>query len=223
MAIPEADIKLLWGRAAGKCSNPECGHDLTALLNGGSGYNIGEMAHVIARKSSGPRGVPRGGTDAYQNLILLCPTCHRKIDKAPAGQFPEEMLLGWKKQHEARVAALGKQKVFKSKEELWSAVRKLLQENHNLWKGFGPHSDVATKNPASNLCRIWVLRKLDTIVPNNARMIRFIESNQGYLSSDEWGAFLKFKGHATAFEAHQYERIEEYPTFPEEFGRMFEE
>jgi hypothetical protein len=48
MSISELDIKLLWGRAAGICSNPECQKDLTTLLEtGGTGYIIGEMAHVV--------------------------------------------------------------------------------------------------------------------------------------------------------------------------------
>jgi hypothetical protein len=41
MAILEADIKLLWGRAAGICSRPGCQEDLTRLVEGSKNYNVG--------------------------------------------------------------------------------------------------------------------------------------------------------------------------------------
>ena len=42
--IDEADLKRLWGRAAGRCAL--CGNDLLPLL-GSKPDVIGEMAHVI--------------------------------------------------------------------------------------------------------------------------------------------------------------------------------
>lgn len=222
MPISEPDIKMLWGRAAGMCSNPRCGRELTALLPGGDGYNIGEMAHVIARQAGGSRGVPEGGPDSYQNLILLCPNCHRMIDKAPEGVFPAEMLLQWKEEHEARVRALNAGVIFSSKEELWMAIQNLLKENHLLWRDLGPQSNAAKANPGSNLYVVWNLRKLDTVIPNNRKIVNYIEMNKRFLSAGELDPFLKFKMHAQAFEAHQYNRTEDYPLFPDDFGRMFD-
>jgi 5-methylcytosine-specific restriction endonuclease McrA len=100
MATSDSDVKILWGRAAGICSNPDCRQDLTVILEQKGSYNIGEMAHVIARKPGGPRGKAGGGADDYANLILLCPTCHTRIDKAPEGEYPEPMLHEWKQEHE---------------------------------------------------------------------------------------------------------------------------
>ena len=85
MAISERDVKLLWGRAGGCCSKPGCAIDLTKEVEGGDDYVIGEMAHMIARSPDGPRGRAGGGDDTYANLILLCPTHHREVDKAPEG------------------------------------------------------------------------------------------------------------------------------------------
>ncbi len=223
MAISDADVKLLWGRAAGMCSNPQCQRDLTVLLEHSAGYNIGEMAHVIARNPGGPRGIPEGGSDTYKNLILLCPTCHRMVDKAPDGEFPEEMLFHWKDEHENRIRELGKEVIFASKEELWVAVHQLLTENKILWRDLGPHSNAANSDPGSNLYTVWNMRKLDSIVPNNTRIINFIESNSNHLDSNEMEVFLGFKMHAQAFEANQYGRLDQYPLFPEEFARMFEQ
>lgn len=107
MSITSIDEKLLWGRAAGLCSNPKCRDDLTKLVTKG-GYTIGEMAHVIAKKEKGRRGVVGGGSDSYSNLILLCPTCHTHVDKAPEGTYSEELLHSWKAEvEELRTSKLG--------------------------------------------------------------------------------------------------------------------
>ncbi len=89
MPISEQDIKKLWGLAAGRCSKPGCGDDCVKFF-GADPTIIGEMAHVIARQPKGRRGVPGGGSNSYDNLILLCPTHHTEIDKAPEGaEFPQ--------------------------------------------------------------------------------------------------------------------------------------
>src|SRR2546428_9139485 len=106
MAISDADTKLLWGRAAGICSNPGCREGLTIILNEDRNYNVGEMAHVIAKKPGGPRGKSGGGADSYANLILLCPTCHTHVDKAP-GEYPEDLLKKWKSDHEGEIRKKG--------------------------------------------------------------------------------------------------------------------
>ncbi len=222
MAISEANIKLLWGRAAGICSNPDCQRDLTVILESQGNYNIGEMAHVIAKNPGGPRGVPEGGSDSYENLLLLCPTCHRMIDKAPDGVFTEDMLKDWKSQHESKIRQLDKEVSFDSTEALKSAVRRLLLENRILWRDLGPHSNVANTDTGSNLYSVWNLRKLDTIIPNNRKIINYIESNLSLLTDKEYELFLLFKNHANAFEANQYNRLDSYPLFPVEFGEVFE-
>ena len=71
--IPEKDIKMLWGRAAGRCSYPQCQIECIAFVSD-TPFIIGEMAHIVAKAPSGPRGIPSCGDNTYDNLILLCPT-----------------------------------------------------------------------------------------------------------------------------------------------------
>ena len=223
MSISELDIKLLWGRAAGICSNPQCQKDLTILLESeDTGYIIGEMAHVVAKQPRGPRGRAEGGSDSYQNLILLCPSCHRKIDKAPKGKFPEDILFQWKTAHENRIRELGKEIIFNTRDDLRAAIRRLLMENRMLWKDLGPQSTVAGTDPESNLYEQWELRKLDTIIPNNTKIINYIESNNKHFADVEFELFLVFKKHAKAFEDNQYNRLDSYPKFPSDFERIFD-
>jgi hypothetical protein len=219
MAISEADIKLLWGRAAGICSNPTCRDDLTVILEGRQSYNVGEMAHVIARKESGPRGQAGGGADSYTNLILLCPTCHTHVDKAPS-EYSEDLLRNWKKDHEQEVRNIGAQIKFASLADLKAHVRRLLAENASIYKTFGPHSEVA-KDAGSNSHQIWTFRKLDTILPNNRKVINAVEANLGLISKDAYDLFLDFKNHAVTFEKNQYNRLDAYPLFPVNFEEGF--
>lgn len=76
MSIKSLDIKMLYGRSKGKCNM--CGLDLLE-----NDIHIGEMAHVIAKNSKGPRGENLPTDNTYNNLILLCPNHHSMVDKAP--------------------------------------------------------------------------------------------------------------------------------------------
>jgi HNH endonuclease len=221
MAISDADYKILWGRAGGICSNPDCRADLTVLLKDRQTYNVGEMAHIIARKERGPRGRPGGGADDYSNLILLCPTCHAKIDKAPEGTYTEDLLHKWKAEHEAEIQKVGSAQKFSSVQELKQFVATLLNENHHIWREFGPQSHVAKTDFGSNLHRVWELRKQDCVLPNNRRIVVAVEANLSLLNQEERTAFLEFKSHATAWAINQEGRLDNYPAFPADFAKLF--
>ena len=104
MAISEKDLKRLWGLSGGRCAYPACNCDCLPFLGETDPTVIGEMAHVIAKKPSGPRGDGTGGDDTYENLVLLCPTHHTLVDKAPDGKYTVEMLHHWKAKHEESVS-----------------------------------------------------------------------------------------------------------------------
>lgn len=77
-------IKILWGRAAGRCAVPTCRIELFAEA---TDYDpvvlIGDIAHIEASSESGPRGNRNKATkdrDEYDNLILLCKNCHARLD-----------------------------------------------------------------------------------------------------------------------------------------------
>ena len=174
MGISAKDLKKLWGMAAGRCSKPGCSDECIRLLNADDPTIIGEMAHVIANKPDGPRGQQEGGEDTYENLILLCPTHHTEIDKAPEGTFTAEEIHRWKSVHEKNVKDSFRSPKHESMTELANAVKRLLVQNHQVWLTSGPESAEAKANPMSNLVEIWNLRKLDTIVPNNRQIINIV-------------------------------------------------
>lgn len=66
---------------------------------------IGEMGHIAASSNAGPRAnvdLDMRARDKYENLILLCRNCHRKVDTLKRS-YPDERLLEIKASHEAWV------------------------------------------------------------------------------------------------------------------------
>ena len=65
---------------------------------------VGEICHIHSDKKTGPRalvGLTTEEYNAYENLIMLCPTHHRIVDGQPAS-YPAETLKEWKEMHEAK-------------------------------------------------------------------------------------------------------------------------
>jgi len=216
MALSLPDTKLLWGRAAARCSRDGCGRELTRS-NQGQHYILGEQAHVTGQSPAGPRPIEQGGPDTYENMILLCPTCHTEIDKKP-DLFPEGMLLGWKKKHEDAVAAYGSEKHYASNEELTSAIKAILDENYVFFKEYGPKSDIAEANPSSNAYNVWEIGRAAKLVPNNLRILNMLKTNADLLTPEQKAAVPAFIAHAEGFAHHVHERLDHYPLFPTAFG-----
>lgn len=222
MAINLSDAKVLWGRAGARCSNPDCRADLTKFGSQGV-VHVGEMAHLIAHSSKGPRGDGTGGNDTYDNLVLLCPTCHTTIDKAPE-DFSEAVLRGWKIGREKEVSSAGIATKCENLDSLKHGVRVLLFQNGAIFESVGPKSKIAEIDPISDAVNIWELRKVDTIVPNNRAIMELVDANLEFLRERaDQIAYAKFKEHALAFEDQQMSgaRREYYPAFPNEFQEQF--
>ncbi len=149
MAIDDKDIKLLWGKAAGRCSYPGCYDDLAPLLLQSGTTVLGEMAHIIGRKSGAARSSAAIGTDdTYLNLLLLCPPHHTLIDKAEK-DFPIELLKKWKADWEGHVAALFLK--IADRGQLIREISTRLAENHQIHAEWGPTSVRAKESPQT-LC-----------------------------------------------------------------------
>src|SRR5580704_9737755 len=104
MAVSAKARKLLWGRAANRCSI--CRRELVLPPIGRYGGSIiGHECHIEASSANGPRGTGRSGSDSYDNLILLCSEDHKRIDDRP-GEYPPERLTAIKQRHEARVRSM---------------------------------------------------------------------------------------------------------------------
>jgi hypothetical protein len=219
MTISSKDVALLWGRAAGRCSHPGCNEECIRFL-AQAATSIGEMAHIIARSPKGRRGIKDGGGNVYGNLILLCPTHHTLIDKAPEGTFPVELLREWKALHEQKVDDSLKSPHFESVKDASIYIANLLIENRAVWETYGPESSEAKRNPISTSSEMWHLRKLEQIVPNNRRIINTINRNSKLFNVKDYELARRFIEHAEGFERSSYVRLEGVPKFPTDFREM---
>ncbi|CAJ2376585.1 MAG: conserved hypothetical protein [Arenicellales bacterium IbO2] len=220
MGIADKDIKLLWGKAAGRCSKPGCEYNCLQDLESGGSVVYGEMAHIIAKSPDGPRGDLGGGSNSYDNLILLCPNHHKEIDQAGADAYPVEMLKRWKSEHETMIRDSLSGEMYDSLRDMARAVQKLLIENRQVWEDFGPESEEAESNPLSNLAEFWPVRKLTVIVPKNQEIVNTFEKNSKFVGADDWRIFCQFREHAAGFERNCYTRTEGVKRFPKNFQKM---
>lgn len=221
MAIGSVDTKILWGRAGGRCSKPKCDEDLTSLVETGN-YLVGEMAHIIGNKPTAARGTPDGGSDAYDNLILLCPTHHTHIDKSPEGTYPVELLHEWKRSHEALISSTGKTTKLNDFNQVRIAVARILASNKAIFDSVGPSSATAQADPSSNAYLIWELRRIDRILPNNQKILNILDANIELIEDmSVIRAIESFRVHAESYEKHVYHRLDSYQLFPNEFSEVF--
>jgi hypothetical protein len=101
----EKTIKIVWAKAGGMCSYPDCHKNLIVdapSANGDPHAKLGQMAHIIAHSPEGPRGDQafRGeDRSGPENLILLCLEHHILIDQQ-RNSHPVDWLFRMKEQHE---------------------------------------------------------------------------------------------------------------------------
>jgi hypothetical protein len=219
MAVSEKDLKKLWGLSGGRCAFPACNQNCLPFLDETDPTVIGEMAHVIAKMPSGPRGDGVGGDDTYENLVLLCPTHHTLIDKSKDGIYTVDMIFKWKSDHEEAVSRALESPVFGDRNDLFLYLACLLSENHACWSAYGPES-AAAKNLVSNAHRLWEFRKLTIIVQNNSRIVSAITRHRTLFERSEYKTAAEFIEHAAGFEKNCYERIEDVPRFPQRFQEL---
>lgn len=106
MAISGGTRKTLWTRARNECAFPGCLQTLTedvsdAQSNVSKIVVVGEEAHIRARSVGGPRyDADYSDVDEYENLVLMCPTHHTKIDANNGSGYAVKTLLKMKADHE---------------------------------------------------------------------------------------------------------------------------
>lgn len=201
MAIKDIVKRRLWAASGGFCAKPDCHGDLFPFFESGEITNIEELAHVIGQKIDGPRGnssLPLSQRDEFNNIVLLCPTCHTIIDKNPL-LFPEETILEWKKNHQQQIIDLFSSKKFTDRNSIRQYITPILYENRSIFNKFGPYSDNAKDNQMATEL-MWERLAIQKILPNNRKLEKIIECNLDLLTPDEIEIFTEFKIHREGFE-----------------------
>ena len=109
MGVSAKTKNLLLVKSGGRCEYKGCNKALYQDLVTKKNFNQSYIAHIVADKPGGPRGDKVRSpllADDVNNLMLLCDTHHRLIDKIEEKQHSESILLEMKKNHEKRIERL---------------------------------------------------------------------------------------------------------------------
>lgn len=214
--------RVLWSESGGYCQNPACA---VLLFDGGSDVDFGELAHIVAATSGGPRDVLVAELSAerrahHDNVVLLCANCHTVVDKAPE-RYPAEQMRQWKARHREKLkTAFGTPK-FATRVEARAHVELLLAANRVVHRRYGPVDDEFSEERAA----LWRRHVIGTVIGNNAAVDRVLRVNRDLLTSAERDVVDLFAVHVREFEARHLLGDWSAGTlrFPKMMDRLFEE
>lgn len=108
MNISPKDRKLLWAKAAARCSyrfkDEVCGRVLVQSA-GGTDVVVGEECHIVGDKPGSARyRVDCPNRNSYENAVLMCPNHHTIID-GNERVFTVPALSTMKREHETHIAS----------------------------------------------------------------------------------------------------------------------
>jgi hypothetical protein len=193
---PSVDTKLrLFADSAGHCNKPQCHRNLFSDLSSAD-YNIGEVAHVIAASVKGPRASEKISAEdkaAYDNLILLCPSCHTEIDKAPE-LFPVELVRSWKVNHKKQITDIIGIPIFENRNDARDFLLTIFRTNKAIFDSLNPDLPYR-ENPEAEEAVVWKRKMLSQIIPNNQKAVLFLDLNRNLLNEDELLILENYRQH----------------------------
>ena len=137
---------------------------------------------------------------SYENLLILCPTCHETVDKRP-DLHPPQQLIQWKQNHIAKITAAFSLDCYDSRQDTRNAIEPLMDENFSIFKKYGPDNEYRL-DPESEQARVWQRKVLSRILPNNRRILFILDKNRALLSTHERKSVLEdFRQHVEELEA----------------------
>lgn len=162
---------------------------------------IAERAHIVAHSVDGPRGDDPLDPDSRrdpENIILLCPSCHTMVDKAPES-FPAQDLLGRKHRRRQAVSLIGGTPLFFDRLEARRATELILTRNRMLFEYYGPSSENSSIEYAE-AADAWSACVLDEIIPNNRLLVAIVEVNDHLATSIDLEAAELLRHHTNDLE-----------------------
>lgn len=119
-AIAENVKRRLWAESMGRCMNPDCRAELFIKNS-----DIMEKAHIGAYYET--------EDNSYENLIVLCPNCHKKFDKT--GFVDENIVKQWKEIRRNELENFFSVEL-SSFDQLKEKVVPFLSENYSIYKSY---------------------------------------------------------------------------------------
>jgi predicted nucleotidyltransferase len=222
-SVPLNTTRQLWAECGGYCQNPSCNKLLFREV-GEDSVSIANVAHIIGHGSSGPRSdhelAEYIDRDGLGNLIMLCLECHKVVDELEK-DFTVKQIKSWKAMHSQKIRSLFSIPYVNDEHALLEEVNDLLDINGMLFREYGPYSANVLGGLGGDGLKIWKKRCLDTILPNNQRIIALIENNKRNFPYpwDVYQQVIEYKIHADAFQDNCLigKKINDYKLFPRTF------
>jgi hypothetical protein len=112
--IKPKDQKILWTQSFNRCAMPDCRKILVIKETATDPASlVAVMAHIRGEKPDSARydaSMSDTERNAHPNLVVVCPSCHKKIDDQP-NAYTVEKLCDIKKDHEDWINTLTGQAV----------------------------------------------------------------------------------------------------------------
>lgn len=200
-SIPIDVERKLYAESMGRCMNPDCQAELFRK-NG----DVIEKAHITPYCKT--------ADNVYENLVVLCPTCHTDFDKNNA--FSPEEVKQWKQIRKEELDKLFGKK-YATFNELQLQVVPILTENKSIYENYyiNDQKDLWDKFEGRILANN---RKLKVLLENNLGLIQS-HSNKSYSNFE---IVQRLFAHIEEFEATRGD-IEKnrQALFPKEIDSMF--
>ena len=175
-SVPMNVERELWSESMGYCMNPGCNTHLILAVS------IGEMAHIVPHAA--------GGDVSFDNLILLCRNCHRRIDGTRNKQTPCILRL-WKANRNLEIRRKFAKK-YNSFGELKGAILPILTRNGEIFDDYGPETQIAENRS------LW-LKFEPEIIANNEQIITILQANLRLLDPQNRNVVAAFAKHVAEF------------------------
>jgi len=179
------DWKILCTKSGNRCALPNCRAILVEDATKTDGASlIAEAAHIKGENPGSARydaSMTDEERNCYKNRILLCPSCHTKIDKQQ-NAYPVELLQRYKTEHEAWIIKSTKSEVINVTFSELDIVTKHLIANQGIRSDsltlIPPKAKIA-KNGLSNSIKQMILIGMTQVrqVANFVEKITAIESD----------------------------------------------
>ena len=199
--IPIDVERKLYAESMGRCMNPNCQAELFRKKG-----NVIEKAHITPYCKT--------ADNDYENLVILCPTCHTDFDKN--GAFDPEQVKQWKQIRRAEIEKLFGKK-YATFEELQRQIVPILSENKSIYENYylGEQKELWDTFEGRVLANN---RKLKTLLENNLGLIQH-HREKGY---SNLALVERLFAHIEEFEATRgsNKKIRQV-LFPKEINSMF--
>ncbi len=186
--------------------------------------SVAERAHIVSHSDDGPRSdptIPSAARSDPENLVLLCPTCHTKVDKA-SDSYPAEELRRQKQARQQAVARIGGTAIYSSREEARHETTRLLNRNRLLFEQYGPNTEDGSLD-STEAAIAWTHRVLNEIIPNNQLLIALVEVNEDLTTWSDRRAAELLRQHTDDLERKHSDGVISGPAkrFPIEAESLF--